>query len=734
MPQTARRSSSSLFKIFDDPDYAPATSQLHDRPLVPEPFTPEKGRGNEVDGAPLSKFGAQFRTVFARYNCVTEDEVPLGLVRYAEALNANTDINLQGLAHPVPKYTEYGEIWTVSLLANTPMLMAWLINGRALRRLASRLKGEVTVITTTSDHADFSLPTMSVQDADQIMDLLDTQRELLDMDGYTSKNKEFLDPLARQGVLNPPQIVLTELVDTEGHTSWTAEAMEGARRTFGSQLLMNELMGRGDAGSLATRHWFDGGLRDLTPDDLRQLDKDLLFAGTDAAGYFPGRDARDWLDNAAHNDRAAVTWQLLRTMRIELVITVRPNERTKQRYPNAVSAVVQEFIRSQHVPNKTKRQWDLADVAGQGAITIIDRFDQEDRIDTASRAVWLGQVETTWDASYRDTASSTNRLVETLRLIAALTVQNAVTTANGYDGLRYVNETLSENAMPVSPKERARVAASQAVIVLDQANSPWENALAAMLEATFRDPMFWKGREHPRGNWTALLGTPLDELANQASAELATMTRDGEDPFGPAQRALAGVGAVALATNPKLLVRSDALSRTGRGGGGHRASVSAADPPRLLAAMLRSQRGLNQLHDAIYALIAVREPFVPIDRESGKELTDIWLRETWLADGHTDRDDEDARSAYMRMLREIVKKQQESWDEADRLRDATDETILDPDLPPEQQTDGAEILFETIGVPDDLADEARTLLRGLEEFFVEGRAFGRTAARYGRNR
>ncbi|MEJ2865972.1 hypothetical protein [Actinomycetospora flava] len=733
MPPTARRSTNSLFKIFEDPDYAPETSQLHDRPLAPEPFTPEKGRGNEVDGAPLSKFGAQFRAVFARYNRVPEDDVPLGLLRYAEALNASTDVNLQGLAHPVPKYTEYGELWTVSLLVNTPMLMAWLINGRALRRLASKLKGEVTVITTTSDHANFSLPTMSVHDKNQVMDLLDTQRELV-MDTY-SHNKEFLDPLARQGVLNPPQVVFTELVDSGGRTSWTAEAMEGARRTFGSQLLMNELMGRGDAASLATRHWFDGdGLRDLTPEDLRQLEKDLLFSSTDAAGYFPGRDARDWLDNAAHNDRAAVTWQLLRTMRVELVIAVRPNERTKQRYPHAVSAVVQEFIRSQHVPNKTKRQWDLADVAGQAAITIIDRFDQEDRIDTASRAVWLGQVETSWDASYRDTASSSNRLVETVRLIAALTVQHGVTTATGYDGLRYVNETLGENALPKGPKERARIAASQAVIVLNQANSPWENALAAMLEATFRDPMFWKGREHSGGNWTTMLGTPLDELAVQASAELATMTRDGGDPFGPAQRALAALGAVALATNPKLLVNSDALSRTGRGGGGRRADVSAADPPRLLAEMLRSQRGLDQLHDAIYALIAVREPFIPVDRESGEELTDIWLRDTWLTDGDTDGDDEDARSAYMRMLREIVKKQQESWDEASRLRDATDETILDPDLPPDQQTDGAEVLFETIGVPDDLADEARTLLRQLEEFFVEGRAFGRTAARYGRNR
>lgn len=734
MPPTARRSTNSLFRIYDDPDYAPEPSQLYDRPLVPEQFTPERSRAREADGAPLSKFGGQFQTVFARLNEVPVEQVPLGLIRNAEALNASTSANLAGLANPVPKYTDYGKLWTVPLLVNTPMLMAWLVNGRALRRMASKLKGEVKVVTTTSDHPVFGLPTMQVQDADQVMDLLDTQRELLGLDSYTSQNKEFLDPLARQGVLNPPQIIFTELIDAGGRTTWTAEAMEGARRVFGSQLLMNELMGRSDAASLATEHWFDGGIRDLTPDDLRRLDQELLFASTDAAGYLPGRDARDWLENAAHHDRAAVTWQLLRTMRVDLVLAVSPTERTTKRFPNPVSAVVQEFIRSQHVPNKTKRQWALADVAGLAAITIIDRFDQEDLIPSASREVWLGQTQTSWDASYRDADSSTNRLMEAVRLIAALTVQSAVTTADGHDGLRYVNETLTENAMPVSPKERARIAASQAVIVLDQANSPWENALAAMLEATFKDPMFWRGSEHPGGNWTDLLGTPLEELVVQAAAELTSMNRDGDDPFGPAQRALAALGGVALASNPKLLVAGDALSRTGRGGGGRRADVSAADPPRVLGAMLRSRRGLDQLYDAIYDLIAVHEPIVPGDRETGDELTDIWLREQWLGNGRSDPEEEDPRSVYLRILHDIVLKQRESWDAADRLRTATDETIIHPDLPDTDQSAGAEILFETIGVPVDLADQARTLLRDLEDFFVEGRAFGKTAARYGRNR
>jgi hypothetical protein len=734
---TTRKTASSFFQLFDNPDRAPQPSQLLGRRLLPEPFVPERGRPIEADGVALSKFGGQFRVVFSGLNGVHAEQVPLGLVRLAEALNADTDTNLAGLAHPVPKYTEYGVLWTVPLIVNTPLLLAWLINGRALRRLAARLKGAIKVVTTTSDHPHFSLPAMQIEDADQVLELVDVQRELLRFQRHTPENRDFVETIASQGVLNPPEIVFCELSAADGGSAWTAQAMEGARRTFAAQLILSLLMGRGDASSLATQHWLSGGgeVRDLRPDDLRVLDEALQFAHTDAAGYFPGRDARVWLDNVAINQPAAVAWQLLRTMRINLVIAVDPTERSQQRYPHPVSAVVQEFIRSQHVPGKSKRQWDLADVAGQAAIAIIDRFDQETRVAHGSRSVWLGETDTTWDAPYEGRSTSTNRLVEATRLIAALTTEGAVTIEGGKDGLRYVNDTLRDNAMPVSPKERARVAASQAVVVLDQSESGRENALAATLESTFRHPMFWRTSEHPQGNWTALIGEPLDMLAAQASAESEAMrlTRT-VDAFGPAQRALGALGAVALAANPEMLVNGTALSRTGRGGGGHEATVSAADPPRLLAAMLREQRGIEQLVDAILALVAVRQPILPVDRHTGEPLIDLGLRKEWLGDHRQPDDDKNPQQAYLLMLHAILNRQRESWDEAGRLRTATTETIFNPDLPEDQQSDEAEVLFETIGVPADLADEVRTLLRSLEEFFVDGRALGRAAARFGRPR
>ena len=734
---TTRRTASPLFQLFDDPDRAPQSTQLLGRRLLPEPFVPERGRDAEADGAALSKFGAQFRVVFARLNRVAPEQVPLGLVRLAEALNADTDTNLAGLAHPVPKYTEYGVLWTVPLIVNTPLLLAWLINGRALRRLAARLKGAIKVVTTTTDHPQFSLPSMQIEDADQVLELVDVQRELLSFQRITSENRDFVGTIATQGVLTPPEIVFCELRATGGGSAWTAQAMEGARRTFAALLILSLFMGRGDAATLATQHWFSGAgdMRDLTPQDLHVLDETLLFADTDAAGYFPGRDPRVWLDNVAKHQPAAVAWQLLRTMRVNMVIAVDPTERSRQRYPQPVSAVVQEFIRSQHVPGKSKRQWDVADVAGQAAIAIIDRFDQEDRIAHGSRSVWLGETDTRWDALYEGASTSTNRLVEATRLIAALTTEGAITIATGQDGLRYVNDTLRDNAMPVSPKERARVAASQAVVILDQSDSGRENALAATLESTFRDPMFWKTSEHSGGNWTALLGEPLETLATQASAESEAMRLARTDEsFGPAQRALGALGAVALAANPEMLAKGDALSRTGRGGGGRKAKVSAADPPRLLAEMLRDQHGIDQLVDAILALVAVRQPIAPVDRHTGEKLTDLELRKVWLGDGRRPGDHEDPQQSYLDMLHEILKRQRLSWDEAERLRTATTETIFEPDLPEDQRSEDAEVLFETIGVPADLAEEARTLLRSLEEFFVDGRAFGRAAARFGRPR
>lgn len=736
MPPNTRKTASAFFEVFDDADRAPEPSQIFGRPYVPEAFVPEKGQPVQSDGAALTKFGAQFRVVFARYNGVTPDDVPLGLVRLAEALNAKTDLNLAGLANPIPKYTEYGVLWTVPLVVNTPMLLAWLINGRALRRLASRLKGAVKVVTTTVDHERFCLPAMNVQGPDQVLELLDMQRELLGFQRYTQENKPFLEPLTRQGVLTPAEIVFCRLTDADGGSAWTAQAMEGARRTFASQLIMSLLMGQGDASTLATQHWFEGtaGLRDLQPKDLQGLGDELSFPETTAAGYFPGRDVRAWFDGVAATQPMAVAWQLLRTMRVNLVIAIDPSERTRRRYPQPVSSVVHEFIRTQHVPGKSKRQWEHADVAGQAAIAIIDRFDQENRIAATSRSRWLGESDTTWDAPYEDGPSSSNRLIETTRLIAALTVQDALKKSGGADGLPYVNETLTDNAMPVSPKERAHVAASQAVVVLGQSDSGRENALAATLESTFRHPMFWKAREHTQGdNWSDLIGTPLDDLAAQAASESAEQKRAGEQGhFGPAQRALGALGAVALAANPEMLSHGTALSRTGRGGGGRHGAVSAADPPRLIDAMLRDQRGIDQLVDAVLALVAVRRPILPVHRETHEPLTDLGLRREWLDDPRRGDDDDDPVKSYLARLHDILKAHRESWDEAERLKIATTETIFDPDLPEDQRSPDAEVLFETVGVPPEIADEARTLLRDLEEFFVEGRAFGRTAARFGR--
>lgn len=172
-----------------------------------------------------------------------------------------------------------------------------------------------------------------------------------------------------------------------------------------------------------------------------------------------------------------------------------------------------------------------------------------------------------------------------------------------------------------------------------------------------------------------------------------------------------------------------ALTRTGRGGGGKNVDVKASDPSVLLERMVRDARGINQLQDAIAALIAGSEPTVPLDREDDEELTDLYLRALWLG---SDRDpSQTPQTEFARQLQELGDQLKSCMRNSDELRLATSTTILDLDLDPDEDTtdDDEDPLYEVVGINEQLADDSLQLLLRLNDFFATGKAFARAAAR-----
>lgn len=725
---TNARSSSTVLDPLKDPALAPPVSRIQGRPLLPEAFKPEAGRPAEADGKPLTKFGWRFREVVAEVSGLDEADVDLGLVRQAEALNADTDHNLAALSAVQTKRTEHGALRYVRVLVNTPMLYPWLLNGRALRRMGAELRGASRIVTTATDHGVLPLPTMRVAGPEAVLDVVGAQRRLLGLESYTAtgakkEKRDRVDSIVQFGVLEQPDVVLVQMTSDSG-SAWVAQAAEGAQRLFSAQVAMDQLASR-SVGMLASEHWLSGEpeLRDVTAADLQHLAGELKFPASAAAGYFPGRDTKDWLDTTAENTPAAVAFQLLRTMEINLIIAVEPDKQVTADEQHPVASTIQEMIRSYHVPGKAKDQWALADVQGLIAIGAVDELLESGRVSADDRSNWLAETLPDWDAS-------PSRLVTVARLVATLTAQHAAPSAGGgEDSLLTVNRHLKVNGQRVHSDERARVAAAQAIIAFGSSNSGKENTLAASIVGAFHHAWFWKTDEHPGGRWPALLTTPLKELVAKALAEAAGST--SPETCGPAQRALAALGGLALMSNPGLLADDKALTRTARGGGGKATTVKASDPHMLLAAMVREERGINQLHDAVVALTANAEPTIPLDREDAHELDEFYLRAMWL--GETTKKEDNPLAEFARQVKELADAIGEGSAKADFLREALPGDLLGLERSDDDDTSlWDEAVYERIGIDEQTADAALPALQRLVEFFTTGKALARAAARAAR--
>ncbi|WP_353808182.1 hypothetical protein [Agromyces sp. SYSU T00194] len=748
------KTGAGVLRPLADPETAPPVSRIEDRKLLPIPFRPEAGRPDERDGAPLSRLGARFRDVFAEEHRIAVEEVDLGIVRQVEALNADTDRNMKALGEIQTKRTESGTLRFVRLTVNTPLIFPWMLNGRALRRMGSELRGsEVHLVTTAEDHPLLSLPTMAVDGPQSVLEIVSAQRRLLGLSNYTAADgpkKGRIDSIIQFGVLDPPDVVLTQLNSATG-SAWVAQAAEGAQRLFSALAAMDVLANRNVA-SVATERWLRSAqprLRDLTAEDLSTLSESLKFSSTAAAGYFPSAtNIEGWVESVAAVTPAAVAFQLIRTMEVNLIVAVNPDPVIAERrgLAHPVSDTVQELIRSYHMPGKAKERWNDADVLGLIAIGAVDDLAADSRVSQTERSMWLGESLAEWSGPPQtDDGDPGNLLVSTTKLLAALTAQSAMSPADEsspVDSLEIVNQRLRLNSTRVHSDDRAKVAAAQAIAALGLNGSGWEGTIQAAIFGTFRHGWFWKTSEHQNEViWPSLLSLSLAELTARAQAERSSRSADDDpDNAGPAQRAIAALGGLALMANPGLIAQRTALSRTGLGAGGKSNDISASDPSILLRTMAQHEVGITELSDAIAALTASAMPTIPLDRDDDQELTDVYLRQRWLGARTTS---DNPQTEFARLVQELVdslKRARDGEFGSERLKEILpgellgqtppdDELPLDTDYAPDLW---GEPVYEEIGINEILVDEVIPVLQSLVDFFQVGKAYARAASRVSR--
>ncbi|MDT0116591.1 hypothetical protein Q9R20_06265 [Microbacterium sp. PRF11] len=741
------KTSAGTLAPLTDPETFPPPSRLDGRKLTTQPFKPQARQPKEADGAALTRFGVKFREVFAREHGIDEADVDLGLIRQVEALNADDDKNMAALTVVQSKRTESGTLRQVRLVVNTPLLFPWLLNGRALRRMGKELRGGSTrLVTTAEDHPAVALPLMRVGNPESVVETVSAQRRLLGLSSYATAEadkKARIHSIVQFGVLDPPDVVMTQLV-SDGGSAWVAQAAEGAQRLFSALCGMDAITNR-SVSNIATDRWFTGGepnLRDMAPEDLATLPDALEFGATGARGYVPGNDVATWLETIAVTSPAAVAFQLLRTVEVNMIIAVQPDPVVTAELEHPVSGTIQELIRSYHMPGKSKEQWKDPDVFGLIAIGAIDEMLSKSRITAEERSAWLGERPVAWSgAMVTEDELPGNRLAMAVKLLGIFTAQGAMPAdENGPDGQKIVNTHLRLNSARAYPNVRADVAAAQVIAALALDGSGYEGSVQAALSATFRHAFFWKTSEHPGGvSWTTKLGTPIAKLIEEAQAERAAAEgSDNRDLAGPAQRALAALGGVALMTHPGLLAGGEAITRTGRGAGGKNADISASDPSMLLRAMAHSDRGLTQLGDAVVSLIASEQYTIPLDRVDDEPLTDRYLRELWLPLGKDEDPGEpvNVQTEFARLCKQLADALAERSMDADRLRTILPGAVMglaEPAAGEERPADlWGEAVYEMQGVDEKVVEDVLPVLQSLVDFFQVGKAYSRAANRMAR--
>jgi hypothetical protein len=632
-PKVKSTESRTRFRfLHPDADQIAEEVALDEFPVLLPEFTPVEDEPPLEDGEAPTKLGARFRRIWADLNDVDERQVEHGLIRDVEALSADHDTNIRGLARPYRIRNHAGEQWVVRLKAHTPLVAAALINGRMLSRVGRQLPDDTPVLTTASGTHPL-VPAIEILDADHAYRISQAQQKVEMLRDYHRDDQDFIDSLALEGVITAPVVAPFQVSDTHGNSGFLMQTDDGWRRLTASRGTISELLGVN--ADLTYRHWEndDGTMtvRSHTAESVRRSLGWLRFVDSDKAKLlYPAsrRSVETWMSDVASKNPEVRAFQRLRTVDIELVVAIRP------RPGKSTFDVFYLDMAGRHVPGLSAKDWDKASVEGVVAVRAIDTLRDEGFIEDAQRAVWLGERSVATEDAPSDDGPFRNRLVAGTELMATLT------TDGGYEARRQVTRTaLVEHGLPNHPDRAAAVAAAQAAVVFHVDGTAEVGQVTSTLMSLFKHPSLWKDDLHAGEHWWVdLIADDPHELHDQAVEELGQRFESKDKnagSLGPHQRAIVALAGVAHVTNPVLIDDNNSMTRTGRGG---RGDVSRTDPIVALNKMAASVDGLARCLAIINAAI-LAAPVAPVDPITGDEMTETWLRREYLGEEQDDAEE-----------------------------------------------------------------------------------------------
>ncbi|RJQ73666.1 hypothetical protein D5S17_23840 [Pseudonocardiaceae bacterium YIM PH 21723] len=704
-------------------------------------FEAEQNASIEADGAGLSRFGSRLRNAIAKVGDIGADEVPLGLIRHLEAASVDDEHNIRQLASIQSIRTSTGIMHGALLHLHVPLVDACIINGRKQAVVQAEMaKAGLRAIPGAVDSTVLRLPCLKVDSADQVLEQSRVARHELDLLDRNGEQKDFLDQLSDEGVKVPPLIVPFQIDGGDEGRSWSLQAVDGARRTTGSQ----ELVGRvtGASGRLSNRYWSTGKgsyqLRDMAVADIAAVRSWLTFPNSEQQGLFPSAPSTrrvgatvisGWLRDVAARSPEVRSFHRVRTYHAMVIFHVEPFD--SDRSVNPVWEVVYDAIAQRHNPKVAPQPWEERDLWALYAMDLLERLCGDGKLtEEAYRALLNPHANDLVDRPVVSGRPYRNLLVA----IADLVGKSCLDTCEDL-----ANKVLEANKEKPSTASRGKMVAMHARLLLPGIYKGREgkykksqlDSIVATIASLSKDDVFYLSEKHPLDRkWPSYIHLDPAVLLDEALGELVTRYNQASEhrvaagPFGPHQRALGFLAALALTVNPVLVQLNENLTRTGRGGRGRRdVLLGRQDPAVLIRKMMSTPEGLRTLEGILKSTTSPKWSI--LEASPGVPLTETYLRDRYLpkiGDG-PDRGEFDDGQPPEELADESVTWQRHV-DSLERAIADLGKHVAEMESHKLTNSDGdTEIAYKVVGIYPDNADRLKAKLASVTDFVTKAGVF-----------
>ena len=583
---------------------------------------------------------------------VTPDDVPEGLIRAFEAIDADPDSNLSrvtsGSISTVS--TGDGELLVLEVLVNPIAVVPDPMNGRTADKhvnLRSRF-----IDPTDHNHA-LDIPIYDIGAASDLIDAANRSHTELGFRNdriKVGKNRDDLVSIGLQGVHEPILLMPHMYRDSDGNTMHCFVAHDGNRRLAMSLRVQRDVAGFDQAQLTSWTVPMRGGdapaLKDWDAAAVNVVRERSAINPQSAGSWFPESGCDTHIDEFLKRrvDPHVTVRSFLRTRALKAQIVIGVNNSTLSATArNSVSpstAVMKQRVNRLHIKEAGTLEWSENAQATQVATTVLQQVRDGIRNDKDFVPLTEDEVAAVLDNTVKPWDAADDLNLHPMRLAAKVA---ATVICSNHDCSSTVKDVMKSFSISTGNTKiadnKARIAAYRVVPLLGYSNDSYATRqVRAAIDAFCKNRYFRGddngGRALP---WWTLLDLDGDELAAAAKGEVALNSDAKPHEAGPACRALSFKALFCLCASPAVqpTAAKSPFAVTGTGTGRTNA-VTAVKIEQLVFKLFELDMGIDQLAEVVRCgeTIPVTTPpknlINPEAQDEGDPSTRGWLTEEFL--------------------------------------------------------------------------------------------------------